>query len=87
MRAAAQKTIARVESLESPSAKDLTALREALRAVKAADRAAPRPAPPKQEMSPEGRALLAAMLADLEACKVFEAAGPCAPHDPSPHGP
>ena len=87
VRATAQKTIGRIEAMDSPSPKDLTALREALRAVNAADRAAPRPPPPKKEMSPEGRALLARMLADLAAIKRFEAGGPCGPHHPSPHGP
>jgi transposase len=75
VRALAEKTIARVEAMDEPTAKDMHALREALRTVNAADRAAPRPAPKGAAPDPEGEALIARMQAELEAFKASGYAG------------
>jgi transposase len=86
VRAVAEKTIARVEAMDAPTAKDLHALREAQRLVHDTDRRAPREAPRPRESSAEGRELIARMLADLEKRKAVEAGAPCDHRDPNSDG-
>jgi hypothetical protein len=75
VRAVAEKTIARVEAMDAPTAKDLHALREAQRLVHDADRRAPRPVPKPREMDAESRDLIARMQAEHDAHVAAVAAG------------
>jgi hypothetical protein len=84
VRAVAEKTIARVESLDSPTARDLHAMQQAHKMLQDADRMTRRLAPPpEREPTGEKSALVLEMEADLK--RLLAAEAEIAAGRPCPH--
>jgi hypothetical protein len=83
VRAIAQKTIARVEALEAPTAKDLSALEGAIRVVRKTERVAPRPPPKESKRDENGRTRLELLvLESVAAVRAVAEGEPCPCHLP-----